>query len=173
MCEVIIPNREISLVYSREIIARNYTSRSARDLQDTPFLLKSGELQKKLENFLLAPVGNHDTSSESFCHGLMLGLCAVANGRYQVSSERESGKGQYDIMLFPMEKSLPGIIIELKTGKNLDENQLDSLAVAALEQISDRQYQTELTVREINDILLYGVAFSGKNARVVSRAVKS
>ena len=173
ICEVEIPNREISFVYSREIIARNYRTRSARELQDTLFLLKREELQKKLENFLLESVGYHDTSSESFYHGLMLGLCAIANGRYHVSSERESGKGRYDIMLVPMERSLPGIVIELKTGKNLSESSLESLAQEALEQIRDRKYQTELVIRNVEDILLYGVAFSGKDVRVRSRSLSS
>ena len=169
ICEVEIPNREISFVYSREIIERNYRTRSARDLQDALFLLKREELQKKLESWLLESVGYHDTSSKSFYHGLMLGLCAVANGRYHLSSERESGKGRYDIMLVPMERSLPGIIIELKTGKNLSESELESLAQEALEQIHDRKYQTELMVRDV----VYGVAFSGKDVRVRSRSLSS
>ena len=76
-------------------------------------------------------------------------------------------------MLVPMERSLPGIIIELKTGKNLSESELESLAQEALEQIHDRKYQTELMVRDVDDILLYGVAFSGKDVRVRRRSLSS
>ena len=64
-------------------------------------------------------------------------------------------------------------VIELKTGKNLSESSLESLAQEALEQIHDRKYQTELMVLDVDDILLYGVAFSGKDVRVRSRSLSS
>lgn len=37
----------------------------------------------------------------------------------------------------------------------------------ALEQIADKRYDTELKERGIREIVKYGIAFSGKNVRVV------
>lgn len=53
----------------------------------------------------------------------MLGLCALLGGSF-ISSNRESGDGRYDIQLKPMNKNLPGILIELKAEKDCTEEQL-------------------------------------------------
>ena len=37
-----------------------------------------------------------------------------------VTSNWESGDGRYDIQLKPIRKGLPGILIELKAGKNVE-----------------------------------------------------
>jgi len=37
-----------------------------------------------------------------------------------VTSNRESGDGRYDIQLKPIRKGLPGILSELKAGKNVE-----------------------------------------------------
>ena len=71
-------------------------------------------LQKQLQKFLLQTISSHDAASESFYHGMVIGLCAIMNNMYYVSSNRESGAGRYDVQLLPHNKVLPGILIELK-----------------------------------------------------------
>ncbi len=61
----------------------------------------------------------------SLYQGLLLGLCAILNNRYQVRSNRESGLGRFDICLLPLSSDLPGFIFELKATKNTSED-LDS-----------------------------------------------
>lgn len=112
-------------------------------------------------------VSNFDTSSENFYHGLILGICAMVDNKYIVSSNRESGHGRFDIQLMPKSNSkLPGILIELKTEKFVSGNELKRLAKTAIEQINEKQYETEMRTKGINNIIKYGIAFSGKNVEI-------
>ena len=104
---------------------------------------------------------------ENFYHGLMLGLCAAME-QYLVTSNRESGEGRYDICLLPRNSSLPGVVIELKAGKDCSASELQRLAKTALQQIEDRQYDAELRSQGVQTIFKYGVAFSGKAVEVAS-----
>jgi hypothetical protein len=83
-----------------------------------------------------------------------------------MSSNRESGDGRYDISMFPRKKKLPGIIMELKSAKDLDEVKLNSLAEEALKQIDDKGYDAEMREEGIAVILKLGIAFSGKKVKV-------
>lgn len=68
--------------------------------------------------------------------------------------------------MLQLNKKLPGILIELKSGKDCTEEQLDELAVTALKHINDRQYNVEMNAQGVKKILQYGIAFSGKSASV-------
>ena len=126
------------------------------------------ELQKKLAAFLMETISFHDASSEAFYHGLILGLCAMLNDRYRITSNREAGKGRFDIQMMPLKQQLPGILIELKAGKDCTQTQLDELAKMALQQINDRGYVTDLKAHGSPSILKYGVAFSGKKVGIAA-----
>ena len=75
------------------------------------------ELKEKLAEFLMKTISFHDASSEAFYHGLVLGLCAMLDDRYRITSNREAGEGRFDIQMLPLNKKLPGILIELKAGQ--------------------------------------------------------
>ena len=109
-------------------------------------------------------VSYHDTAQgESFYHGLMLGLTVLVEGDYRVKSNRESGYGRFDIAFFPEDKKSPGVILELKSAKGIDnEEKLQPLAEEALAQIETKDYIAELENEGITDIWRYGVAFCGK-----------
>ena len=62
---------------------------------------------------------------------------------------------------------MPGIIIELKAEKDADEKELKELAKAALKQIIDKKYDTEIQTKGVKTIIKYGVAFSGKHVEIV------
>ena len=95
----------------------------------------------------------------------MLGLCALLGGTF-ISSNKESGDGRYDIQLKPVNKNLPGILIELKAEKKCSGEQLKKLSEIALKQIIDKKYDTEMKSEGIKTIYKYGVAFSGKNVEI-------
>lgn len=130
-------------------------------------------LQKRLEAFLLQTISFHDAVNETFYHGLVLGLCAMLDNRYHITSNREAGNGRFDIQMLPLDKKLPGILIELKAGKDCKEAQLDELAKTALEQINDRQYHVEMDAQGVKEILQYGIAFSGKSASIKAEVRKN
>ena len=171
MCEVALPNKEISFVYSKEILSQLESvipPAAAIGIQEAIYKMDLDELQTKLEKFLLETVSFHDAASESFYHGLILGLCAMLDDRYQITSNRESGEGRFDIQMAPLSERLPGILIELKAGKDCTEAQLESLSKAALQQINDRMYSTALKQQGISSILKYGIAFSGKKVSIAA-----
>ncbi len=175
MCEVALPNKEISYVYSKEILSRfeNVIPLSAAiAIQEAIYTMDIPMLQKRLETFLLQTISFHDAANETFYHGLILGLCAMLDNRYSITSNREAGNGRFDIQMLPLDKKLPGILIELKAGKDCSEAQLDELAETALKQINDRQYHVEMSAQGVKEILQYGIAFSGKSA-CVSAEVKA
>ena len=175
MCEVALPNKEISFVYSKEILSQFESvipPAAAIGIQEAIYKMDLDELQTKLEKFLLETVSFHDAASESFYHGLILGLCAMLDDRYQITSNRESGEGRFDIQMAPLSERLPGILIELKSGKDCTEAQLESLSKAALQQINDRMYSTALKQQGVPSILKYGIAFSGKKVSIAAEIEK-
>ena len=168
MCEVALPNKEISLVYRKEILQKleNIIPQATAIAVEEAIFSGNGEkLQDIISNFLIQSVSAFDVAGENFYHGFMLGVCALF-GNSDVTSNRESGDGRYDIALSPKVSNLPGIIIELKAEKNCNENELQELAKTALKQINDKKYDTELKLKGVKTIYKYGVAFSGKHVAV-------
>lgn len=168
MCEVALPNKEISLVYRKEILQKleNLIPQTTAIAVEEAIFSGNGEkLRDIISNFLIQSVSAFDAVGENFYHGFMLGVCALFGNSY-VTSNRESGDGRYDIALSPKVSNLPGIIIELKAEKNCNENELQELAKTALKQINDKKYDTELKIKGVKTIYKYGVAFSGKHVAV-------
>ena len=168
-CKVAIPNKEISFVYEKEILNKleRIVPQSSVLAIHTAILESDAEkIQTELKNLLIHSISFNDTSNESFYHGLVVGLCATLNNSYYVYSNREAGEGRFDITLEPKIKSLPGIIIELKAGKNETEASLEKLAEIALKQIDDKNYEADLKMRGTEKIIKIGIAFCGKNVKV-------
>lgn len=168
MCEVALPNKEISLVYRKEILQKleNIIPQATAIAVEEAIFSGNGEkLRDIISNFLIQSVSAFDAAGENFYHGFMLGVCALFGNSY-VTSNRESGDGRYDIALSPKVSNLPGIIIELKAENNCNENELQELAKTALKQINDKKYDTELKLKGVKTIYKYGVAFSGKHVAV-------
>lgn len=110
----------------------------------------------------------YDAGAEGFYHGLTLGLITLMDNRYRIKSNRESGDGRYDISLFPRKSNYPGIIMELKWKRGLNEDELKALSKDALSQIDEKRYDLEFKDAGIEDVMKLGIAFSGK--KVVIRA---
>ena len=168
MCEISLPNREIALVYHKEILQKFETmipQSTAIAVQEAIFSGDNRKLKTQIQTLLMESASSFDTAGENFYHGFMLGLCALLGGFF-VTSNRESGEGRYDIQLKPVKKGLPGIIIELKAEKNGTEESLKQLSETALKQIQEKQYDTELRAAGVEVIYKYGVAFCGKRVEV-------
>lgn len=168
MCDVAIPNKEISFVYEKEILNRTNQNSVAISINQAVFSGDAQKLQSVLEDFMLQSISSMDGANEGFYHGMMLGLCAVLGNRYQVRSNRESGLGRFDIQLTPLASGIPGFLFEFKHTNNNHED-LDALAEKALRQIDEKKYDTELQNAGVHSIIKIGIAFRGKNA-VVKRA---
>ena len=167
LCQVSIPNKEIASVYKSEVLAHlmqiGAVSRTTADkIVESLFLNDYVKLEKAIAEYMDKAISFYDTTSESFYHGLVLGLIAMMDNQYKIKLNRESGKGRFDICLMPRNNKYPGMIMELKWKKSLDENELALLADEAICQINSMEYDSEMKSEEIEKILKFGIAFSGK-----------
>ena len=106
---------------------------------------------------------------ERFYHGFVLGLLVELKGRYQITSNRESGFGRFDIMLEPIKpESDDAIIIEFKDFNPRKESSLEDTLSSALSQIEEKKYEETLISKGIpkEKIRKYGFAFDGKNVLI-------
>lgn len=171
LCEVSIPNREIASVYKSEILSHllqigAVTRTTANKIAESLYANDYIKLEKAIAEYMDKAISFYDTGAEGFYHGLILGLIALMDTQYKIKSNRESGKGRYDICLIPREEKYPGILMELKWKKDFYNEKLTLLADEALKQIEDMGYDTEMKEDGIKIILKFGIAFSGKRVCV-------
>ena len=174
LCEVSIPNKEIAVVYTSEILShlvqigaiRNTT---ADKIAESLYANDQRKLQRAISDYLDQTISFYDAGAEGFYHGLVLGLIALMDNQYKIKSNREAGDGRYDICLIPRKNIYPGIIMELKWKKDLADDSLELLAKEALSQIDKNRYDLEIKEDGITDILKFGIAFSGKKIQIQTR----
>lgn len=165
MCDVAIPNKEITFVYEKEVLNRTNQNSLAISISQAIFSKDTQKLQALLEDFMVKSISSIDGANEGFYHGMMLGLCAILGNRYKIRSNRESGLGRFDIQLMPLTKGMPRFIFEFKHTKD-EHTDLSALADSALQQIEAKKYDTELRDNGVNSIISIGIAFRGKSAVV-------
>lgn len=140
----------------------------AAEIQEALYKMDVETLQRGLEKYLMQTISFYDAANESYYHGMIVGLCAMMINSFRITSNRESGNGRYDVQMLPLTKHFPGFLIEIKAEKDCSEEQLEALAQAALQQINDRSYSAEMQALGIKSIIKYGLAFSGKSARIAA-----
>lgn len=171
-----LPNMEIRRVYNTEILSWMRTKTTGGvipEIEKAIYLGDGNRLQKALGNYMLSCISYFDGSAEGFYHGMVIGLVACLSSRYYIRSNRESGEGRFDLLLEPKEKGLPGIIMEFKTVPSEEKAELSAYAKEALEQIRRQSYTQDFTDRGIQNIIQYGIAFSGKRVEVKTAGIGS
>ena len=174
-----VPNREISEVYRNDIVGRfTGLAGSTRLLSDLHRALVDGDaglLAEELEGILLNSASCYDLTSENSYHMLLVGLLFGAPGYGNPASNREAGRGRFDIRRFPSGRGCPAVTLELKFERGADAGRLEALAAEALAQIEARAYDAG-TARggagapSTAGSLRYGIAFSGKSLAVGRRS---
>jgi hypothetical protein len=186
-CLISIPNHEVFRLYSR-FFREWLSSRFSNRTQYESFLdhLISGNVPlfvQKLGDFLIQSVSVYDThsKSEGFYHGFVLALIAILRSSHYVRSNRESGYGRYDVLLIPIDgavvhkkgsvplefkydnKEPVALLLEFKHARK--EEELESSAKLALDQIQNQSYRTELlSYPYVKEVVEVGIAFSSKAA---------
>lgn len=124
-----------------------------------------------MSTFSSFDTGNHPSDRsqpERFYHGFVLGLLVDIRDNYEVLSNRESGFGRYDVVLVLREKGRDAFVMEFKVFDDSEESGLEDTVAAALRQIDEKNYDTQLLDRGIseNNIKHYGFAFCGKKVLI-------
>ena len=120
-------------------------------------------------SFDIAKNASDDDAPERFYHGFVLGLMVELAGRFEITSNRESGFGRYDIMLTPKNREKDcAYIIEFKVHKPLKEKDLAQTVANAHSQIDEKLYDAKLIADGFSpeQIKKYGFAFRGKECLI-------
>ncbi|MEM6698012.1 MAG: AAA family ATPase, partial [Bacteroidota bacterium] len=169
-----IPNYEIQTLFRKMVL--NWFSKDLKIYQSTLLEMTRALTEKRFAEFeetfqkvmgdTFSYFDTH-TEPERVFQAYLLGLLGILSDDYIIKSNRESGKGRYDILLLPKDKTRYGIIMELKQLKNeATENQRDTALNRALAQIQNNKYYKELEVQEITERLEMAIVFVGKEAHL-------
>ena len=161
-----IPNLEVKTFFHRSFIE------SFLDSMDT-FREMLNALKKKdeeifterLQTIFNVSISYYDVGKEEkYYHNILLGMILSLQKEYDITSNRESGSGRYDIVLEPKDRNKTAFVLEFKVGDN--EEELEKLSQVAIEQIEKKEYASSMKAKGINDILAVGIAFYKKKIRV-------
>ena len=164
-CKLLIPNRELRMVYRKEILGWMAARSDTVQLRCMLQAMVSGDatsFRNHLRKILAGIVSFHDAARnpENFYHGLLLGFSVLMSSSYRVESNRESGYGRFDIAFFPLNAKAPGVILELKSATSEDD--LEEKAREALCQIEEKSYCTEFFRQGVKEVWKHRIAFHGK-----------
>ncbi len=117
-----------------------------------------------LETFSYLDVPNN-YESEAFYHAFVMGLLRVDNTYYEVTSNRESGYGRYDVILKPKVNDIPAYIIEFKLVR--DDSNFEKTIEKAFEQIEEMKY--DVSLKDYDKVIKMAIAFKGKKLKLETR----
>ncbi len=163
-----IPNKEIQSFFEKSFIKTALRNENLTSFNKMLIALTQGDMdlfEVLLNRIFKSSISYYDLGNqEKLYHNLILGMVLALHRDYDIYSNRESGLGRYDICLEPKDKSKLGIIFEFKVGECSDN--LVELSQQAIMQIKEKQYFATMQSHGINNILLAGMSFYGKEMKL-------
>ena len=164
-CKCVIPNNEVKYLFydilEEELLDNNVDIDTLFKMQESIINCDKESLEEVL-NKNLDSLSFYDTN-ESFYHGFVLGMFKTfINDKYIIKSNREAGKGRFDLMI-ESEDRKNGYIIEFKIVK---EDNMEEVANKAIEQMQEKEYYEELVLDKVKNIYSFAIIFKGKSCIV-------
>ena len=163
-----IPNKEIRKYFGNMFLNRFFGKKVKTNTLIKA--LENGDIKKfeKTLGEIMINMLSHfdlDKEMEKIYQVFMIGLVGFLMGKYEIISNDESGYGRYDLAMIPIKSNEKAYLMEFKISKT--KNEMEKRAQKALKQIDEKKYDTKLKARGIKNILKIGVAFYGKEVKVV------
>ena len=175
-CDISITNLETMAMFRRQILKMFPLGREVyHEFVEALLAHDEGAMNLVLNDLTESSMSYFDTGNrksvkapENFYHGLVLGLIASLHDRYMIRSNRESGRGRYDIAMYPKNEADDAYILEFKLFDPKSETSLEETADRALAQIENKDYRTDLIAAGIDGSRIYmlGLGFKDKEAFV-------
>ena len=163
-----IPNKEIRKYFGNMFLNRFFGT----EVKTNTLIkaLENGDIKKfeKTLGEIMINMLSHfdlDKEMEKIYQVFMIGLVGFLMGKYEIISNDESGYGRYDLAMIPIKSNEKAYLMEFKISKT--KKGMEERAQKALKQIDEKKYDTRLKARGIKNILKIGVAFYGKEVKVV------
>ena len=163
-----IPNKEIRKYFGNMFLNRFFGTEVKTNILIKA--LEGGDIKKfeKTLGEIMINMLSHfdlDKEMEKIYQVFMIGLVGFLMGKYEIISNDESGYGRYDLAMIPIKSNEKAYLMEFKISKT--KKGMEERAEKALKQIDEKKYDTKLKARGIKNILKIGVAFYGKEVKVV------
>ena len=163
-----IPNKEIRKYFGNMFLNKFFGTEVKTNILIKA--LENGDIKKfeKTLGEIMINMLSHfdlDKEMEKIYQVFMIGLVGFLMGKYEIISNDESGYGRYDLAMIPIKSNEKAYLMEFKISKT--KNEMEKRAQKALKQIDEKKYDTKLKARGIKNILKIGVAFYGKEVKVV------
>ena len=163
-----IPNKEIRKYFGNMFLNRFFGTEVKTNILIKA--LENGDIKKfeKTLGEIMINMLSHfdlDKEMEKIYQVFMIGLVGFLMGKYEIISNDESGYGRYDLAMIPIKSNEKAYLMEFKISKT--KKGMEERAQKALKQIDEKKYDTRLKARGIRNILKIGVAFYGKEVKVV------
>ena len=165
-----IPNKEIRKYFGNMFLNRFFGTEVKTNILIKA--LEGGDIKKFEETLgeIMINMLSHfdlDKEMEKIYQVFMIGLVGFLMGKYEIISNDESGYGRYDLAMIPIKSNEKAYLMEFKISKT--KKGMEESAEKALKQIDEKKYDTKLKARGVKNILKIGIAFYGKEVKVVCK----